>query len=206
MAVRREDAELNMDFYFCQKKHHHGLLHQYLQESNLWSGATEENTAFSPADRCISFSFTLRQCQGIPRVGVSFTALDFISLVWNLIWFQDSSKEVQRFLPTSENFTPRQRAPWGLHGWRSQRELPRNCHGTLALSWPLPDCTISVCLLLSYGMWNFQMQNTHNCIITILFTFKFFSPTTFHMECWWAAFLLFQPFSKTLLNISNCTS
>lgn len=115
---------------------------------------------------------TSQQCQGIPRIAVvNFKALDFISLVWNLIWFQNSSKKVHRVLPTSENFTPDR----GHHEACVAEGLRGSCQGIAVAPCPCPGLrTISVCLLLSYGMWNFQMQDTCNCIITILLTFNIF--------------------------------
>lgn len=53
---------------------------------------------------------------------------------------------------------------------------------------------ISKCKIHATVLWQFYL------LLTI------FSPTTFLMECWQADLLLFQPFSKTILNISNCTS
>lgn len=88
---------------------------------------------------------TPQQWQGILSVGVNFKALDFINLVWNLIWFQDSSKKVHGVLFTSQNVT----SDGGHQEACMAESLRGSCQGTAVSSWPLPDCTISFCLFLS---------------------------------------------------------
>lgn len=118
--------------------------------------------SFSSAERCISFSFTQafktpQQWQGIPRVGVHFTALDFINLVWNLIWFQDSSKEVYQVLFTSQNVTSDE----GHQETHMAESLRGSCQGAAMSSWPQPGLPLTLPLHFAcfyQGMWNFQMK------------------------------------------------
>lgn len=128
--------------------------------------------SFSPAERDISFSFTQvfktpQQWQGIPRVGVSFTALGFINLVWNLIWFQDSSKKVYRVLFTSQNVT----SDGGHQGTCMAESLRGSCQGTAMSSWPQPGLSLTVpisfCLFLS-GHVEFQSENKGEMHTTVL--------------------------------------
>lgn len=147
---------------------------------------------------------TSQQCQGIPRIAVvNFKALDFISLVWNLIWFQNSSKKVHRVLPTSENFTP-DRGHHEACGLKVSEGAAKELLWHLGLVLASAPFQFAYFYHMACGISKCKIHATVLLQFYLLLTF--FSPTKFLMECWQADFLLFQPFSKTILNISNCTS
>lgn len=105
---------------------------------------------------------TPQQWQGIPSVGVNFKALDFINLVWNLIWFQDSSKKVHGVLFTSQNVT----SDGGHQEACMAESLRGSCQGTAVSSWPQPGLFLTAPFHFAYfyqGMGNFQMKPNEKC-------------------------------------------